>query len=186
MWHSMSTGRLTGLRLDQDLKNRFCSRAYASEVLIAELGAAFLGAEFGFDGGVRHSGYIGNWVELLEGDERALFTACSQASEAADYLRVKASAEPADVAALGAAVSRPKRAHEAFFDIRPLPAPPLRFSMLTASDGGSRVGTGAGGGAARGLRPSGWAVSYEPLSLSERSISKGLWGTLLLGYEPVA
>ena len=100
MWHSMSTGRLTGLRLDQDLKNRFCSRAYASEVLIAELGAAFLGAEFGFDGGVRHSGYIGNWVELFEGDERALFTACSQASEAADYLRVKASAEPADVAAL--------------------------------------------------------------------------------------
>jgi antirestriction protein ArdC len=73
--------------------------AYAAEELIAELGAAFLCAEFGFDCDVRHSGYIGHWIELLEGDKRALSTACSQASTAADYLRVKALAEPADVAA---------------------------------------------------------------------------------------
>ena len=36
-------------RLDRDLKNRFGSRSYAAEELIAELGAAFLCAEFGFD-----------------------------------------------------------------------------------------------------------------------------------------
>jgi antirestriction protein ArdC len=91
-----------GSRRDRDLKNRFCSRARAPtrpKKLIAELGAAFLCAEFGFDGDVRHSGYIGHWIELLEGDKRALSTACSQASRAADYLRVKALAEPADVAA---------------------------------------------------------------------------------------
>jgi Zincin-like metallopeptidase len=41
-----------GSRLDRDLKNRFCSRAYAAEELIAELGAAFQCAEFGFDGDV--------------------------------------------------------------------------------------------------------------------------------------
>jgi antirestriction protein ArdC len=35
-------------RLDRDLKNRFGSRNYAVEELIAELGAAFLCAEFGF------------------------------------------------------------------------------------------------------------------------------------------
>src|SRR6266436_3894055 len=46
-------------RLDRDLKNRFGSRNYAAEELIAELGAAFLCAEFGFDGDVRNAGYIG-------------------------------------------------------------------------------------------------------------------------------
>jgi antirestriction protein ArdC len=47
-------------RLDRDLKNRFGSRNYAAEELIAELGAAFLCAEFGFDGDVRNAGYIAN------------------------------------------------------------------------------------------------------------------------------
>jgi len=86
-------------RLDRDLKNRFGSRNYAAEELVAELGAAFLCAEFGFDGDLRHAGYIGHWIELLEADKRAFFTACSQASKAADYLRGLALAELAEVAA---------------------------------------------------------------------------------------
>jgi antirestriction protein ArdC len=86
-------------RIDRDLKNRFGSRNYAAEELIAELGAAFLCAEFGFDGNVRNAGYIGPWVELLKADKRAFFTACSQASKAADYLRGLALAEPAEIAA---------------------------------------------------------------------------------------
>ena len=86
-------------RLDRDLKNRFGSRQYAAEELIAELGAAFLCAEFGFDGDVRSAGYIGNWIELLKADKRAFFTACSQASKAAEYLRGLALAEPAERAA---------------------------------------------------------------------------------------
>src|ERR1700676_2343926 len=54
-------------RLDRDLKNRFGSRNYAAEELIAELGAAFLCAEFGFDGDVRNAGYSGmRWSTLLE------------------------------------------------------------------------------------------------------------------------
>jgi antirestriction protein ArdC len=65
-------------RLDRDLKNRFGSRNYAAEELIAELGAAFLCAEFGFDGDVRNAGYIANWIELLKADKRAFFTACSR------------------------------------------------------------------------------------------------------------
>jgi antirestriction protein ArdC len=86
-------------RLDRDLKNRFGTRNYAAEELIAELGAAFLCAEFGFDGDVRNAGYISNWIELLKADKRAFFTACSQASKAADYLRGLALAEPAEIAA---------------------------------------------------------------------------------------
>src|SRR5438046_4105768 len=86
-------------RLDRDLKNRFGSRHYVGEELVAELGAAFLSAEFGFDGDVRNAGYIANWIELLKSDKRAFFTACSQASKAADYLRGLALAEPAERAA---------------------------------------------------------------------------------------
>ena len=77
-------------RLDRDLKNRFGSRDYAAEELVAELGAAFISAEFGFDGDVRNAGYIATWIELLKADKRAFFTACSKASKAADYLRALA------------------------------------------------------------------------------------------------
>src|SRR5215470_15176740 len=82
-------------RLDRDLKKRFGSRDYAAEELIAELGAAFLCAEFGFDGDVRSAGYIASWIELLKGDKRAFFTACSKAAKAAEHLRGLALTEPA-------------------------------------------------------------------------------------------
>jgi antirestriction protein ArdC len=86
-------------RLDRDLKGRFGTRHYAAEELIAELGAAFLCAEFGFDGDARSAGYIATWIELLKADKRAFFTACGRASQAADYLRRLVLAEPASVAA---------------------------------------------------------------------------------------
>jgi antirestriction protein ArdC len=77
-------------RLSRDLKHRFASRDYAVEELVAELGAAFLCAEFGFDGDVRNAGYIASWIELLRADKRAFFTAASKASQAAEYLRSRA------------------------------------------------------------------------------------------------
>lgn len=86
-------------RLNRDLKNRFRSREYAAEELIAELGAAFLAAEFGFDGDVRSAGYIATWIDLLKSDKRAFFTACSKASQAADYLRALALDAPSQAAA---------------------------------------------------------------------------------------
>lgn len=86
-------------RLDRDLKNRFGTRAYAGEELVAELGGAFLCAEFGFNGDVRNAGYIATWIELLKADKRAFFTACSKAQAAADYLRRLALAAPNTAAA---------------------------------------------------------------------------------------
>jgi len=86
-------------RCDRDLSGRFGKAAYAAEELIAELGAAFLAAEFAFDGDVRHAGYIASWIELLKSDKRAFFTACSKAQAAADYLRGLALAEPLERAA---------------------------------------------------------------------------------------
>jgi antirestriction protein ArdC len=98
-FHELTHWTARKSRLDRDLKNRFGSRDYAAEELVAELGAAFLSAEFGFDGDVRHAGYIATWIELLKADKRAFFTACSKASKAADYLRGLALAEPTAAAA---------------------------------------------------------------------------------------
>ena len=67
--------------------------------LYSEVSASFLCAEFGFDGDLGYAGYIGNWIELLKADKRAFFTACGQASKAADYLRGLALAAPTTVAA---------------------------------------------------------------------------------------
>jgi antirestriction protein ArdC len=99
IFHELTHWTAHKSRLNRDLKNRFGSRKYGAEELIAELGAAFLCAEFGFDGDLRHAGYIGHWIELLKADKRAFFTACSQASKAAGYLRGLALAEPTEVAA---------------------------------------------------------------------------------------
>jgi antirestriction protein ArdC len=82
-------GHWTGAksRLDRDLKSRFNEKAYAAEELIAELNAAFLCAHLGITGQLRHADYIASWISLLREDDRAIYTAASQASKAADYLR---------------------------------------------------------------------------------------------------
>jgi antirestriction protein ArdC len=74
-------------RLKRDLKNRFGTKAYAAEELLAELGAAFLCAHLDIPGELKHSEYISTWIQLLKEDNRAIFTAASKASEAANYLR---------------------------------------------------------------------------------------------------
>jgi antirestriction protein ArdC len=74
-------------RLNRDLNNRFGTKAYAAEELIAELGAAFLCAHLGVEGQLRHAEYIASWLSLLKEDDHAIFTAASKASAAAHYLR---------------------------------------------------------------------------------------------------
>jgi antirestriction protein ArdC len=91
------TGHKT--RLDRDLSTRYRDHAYALEELVAELGAAFLAAEFGFDVVSRSASYLQSWLKALTDNPRAIFTAASQANKAAEYLRGLALAEPAALAA---------------------------------------------------------------------------------------
>lgn len=77
-------------RLDRTFGERFGDHKYAAEELVAELGAAFLCAEFSIDGSmVNPAGYIQNWIAMLKHDSRAFFTAASAAQKAADFLRGK-------------------------------------------------------------------------------------------------
>jgi antirestriction protein ArdC len=76
-------------RLDRSFgRKRFGDEGYAMEELVAELGAAFLSADLGLTPEPRedHAAYIGNWLNVLKNDKRAIFTAASHAQRAADFL----------------------------------------------------------------------------------------------------
>lgn len=73
-------------RLARTFGKRFGDRAYAAEELVAEMVSAFVCAELQIEPTVRHSDYIGSWLDLLKADKRAIFTAASAASAAAEYI----------------------------------------------------------------------------------------------------
>ena len=73
-------------RLNRNFSGRFGGEAYAREELVAELCSAFLCAELGVTPTVRHADYLGAWLEVLKGDNRAIFQAASMASKAADFV----------------------------------------------------------------------------------------------------
>ena len=73
-------------RLNRDFTGRFGSEAYAREELVAEMGSAFLCANLGIVPTVRHADYIGNWLQVLMNDARAIVSAASHASKACDFL----------------------------------------------------------------------------------------------------
>jgi antirestriction protein ArdC len=75
-------------RLGRDFSGRFGEEAYAMEELVAELGAAFLCADLEVTNAPRpdHAAYVGSWLKVLHRDPKALFTASSKASAAAEYL----------------------------------------------------------------------------------------------------
>lgn len=75
-------------RLNRKFGERFGDKEYAFEELCGELISAFLCAELEFTNTPRldHAQYIASWVEVLNGDTKAIFTAASLATKAVDYL----------------------------------------------------------------------------------------------------
>lgn len=75
-------------RLDRKLTGDKGKAEYAFEELIAELGSAFQAARLGIEPHARedHAEYVANWLAGLRHDKKAIVTAASRASDAADYL----------------------------------------------------------------------------------------------------
>jgi antirestriction protein ArdC len=73
-------------RLDREFRRE--RSEYAKEELVAELGAAFLAADFGIISETRddHTTYLASWLKALKDDKRLIVRAASLASKAADYL----------------------------------------------------------------------------------------------------
>jgi antirestriction protein ArdC len=90
-WHRTvchELGHWTGheTRLNRDMTAGFGSPSYAREELVAEMSGAFVCAALSIVPTVRHSDYLGAWLEVLREDNRAIIRAASAASKAADYL----------------------------------------------------------------------------------------------------
>jgi antirestriction protein ArdC len=58
----------------------------AKEELVAEIGAAFMCANFGIPGLMVHAEYIEHYVKILKNDDRAIFTAAAKAQAATELL----------------------------------------------------------------------------------------------------
>ncbi len=81
-------GHWTGAkhRLDRVIENTRGSKLYAFEELVAEMTSAFVCASLGITPTVRHADYIGSWLKVLHGDDKAIFRAASLATKAADFI----------------------------------------------------------------------------------------------------
>ena len=82
-------------RLNRNFGRRFGDQVYAFEELIAELGAAFLCSAFRITNEPRpdHAAYVSSWLDILNRDTRAVFTAASRAQEAVQVLMDMAAAK---------------------------------------------------------------------------------------------
>lgn len=84
-------GHWTGAasRLDRNLSQPSTPSTYAKEELVAELTAAFIGAELGLpvEHIECHAAYIDHWIRLLDHDAGALMAAAGRAQAAADLIR---------------------------------------------------------------------------------------------------
>lgn len=78
-------------RLARTFGQRFGDQNYAFEELVAEIGAAFLGAHTAIPfADMRHPEYINSWLQILQADSKAIFTAAAKAQNAADFVLDKA------------------------------------------------------------------------------------------------
>lgn len=96
LFHELGHWTGYGSRLNRDQTGPFGSKPYAAEELVAEMTAAFVCATLSISPTVRHADYIGNWIEVMRADNRAMFHAASKASKASDYLLAFLSPSHAD------------------------------------------------------------------------------------------
>jgi antirestriction protein ArdC len=73
-------------RLDRNLTTKFGTQDYAREELVAEMATAFMCATIGIVPTVRHADYIGNWLQVLKEDAKAIVRAASLASKASGFI----------------------------------------------------------------------------------------------------
>jgi len=86
-YHEISHWTGNSSRLNRTFGNRFGDHNYAFEELVAEIGAAFLGAHTSIPfEEMRHPEYVNFWLDIFKKDNRAIFTAAAKAQTSADFV----------------------------------------------------------------------------------------------------
>lgn len=98
---------------------------YAFEELIAEMGAAFVGARLGIVGEhiENHSAYLASWLKALRNDKRMIFKAATLAQQAADLVLANAGEPTGTGEGEDSEGAEPEQAAPAPAPIEPAPAP---------------------------------------------------------------
>ncbi len=79
-------------RTKEKAGSKFGNAIYAMEELVAEISAAMMGAQLGFQPGhiEDSAAYVQSWLKVLRDDKRAIVKAAAAAQRSADYLMDKA------------------------------------------------------------------------------------------------
>ena len=82
-------------RLNRKKGEKFGDSDYAMEELVAELGSAFMCAQFGISSeyGLQHESYLASWLKVLGNDKTAFFKASRQADKAFQLMMGKVSSD---------------------------------------------------------------------------------------------
>ncbi len=81
-------------RLNRPIANKFGSKEYAFEELIAEISSAFIMAYLGYESRITDNvDYIDNWLSVMKDDKKFVIQASSQAQATADYILQTADVE---------------------------------------------------------------------------------------------
>ena len=94
MYHEASHWTGAAHRLNRPILNKFGTKEYAFEELIAELSSAFMLAYLGYESRItNNAAYIENWLSVMKNDTKFVIQAASQAQAASDYILQLANVE---------------------------------------------------------------------------------------------
>jgi len=94
MYHEASHWTGAAHRLNRPILNKFGTKEYAFEELIAELSSAFMLAYLGYESRITdNAAYIENWLSVMKNDTKFVIQAASQAQSASDYILQLANVE---------------------------------------------------------------------------------------------
>jgi len=94
MYHEASHWTGAVHRLNRPILNKFGTKEYAFEELIAELSSAFMLAYLGYESRITdNAAYIENWLSVMKNDTKFVIQAASQAQAASDYILQLANVE---------------------------------------------------------------------------------------------
>lgn len=88
-FHEMTHSTGAKKRLNREIENKFGSKAYAREELVAEMGSAFLTNHFGIRTEAierNNTAYIQSWIKALQNDADLIIKASAKAQKALDFI----------------------------------------------------------------------------------------------------